>query len=233
MKSLLSALGFIVLLITISWTNKQSNFQAIHQQHSNERLHGLFIDSLKIGIPGQFKLEIKQVPTFEDNAVVDFKFYRLENKRWTFIQSYEAIKDPISPLDIIISDYNGDGLNDLSFRSAIAARSINEIRSLFIFNKNHLDTIKNATDFPNLKYNKELNCLDAWMVHGGCTTVFLKLKKDSLQEFASVNINDTLLTVSEVNATGVDNIILKRRVLPDENLTRFKNYKPLKPIIEP
>jgi len=195
----------------------------------NDTVEGPFIDSLKIGVPGRYKLEIKQVLYLGENSFVHFKLYSKNNNRWTLVQFYDAQKDPISPLDVLISDYNGDGLNDLSFRSAIAARGANEVRSLFIFNINHLDTIKNATDFPNLEYNRELKCLDSWMVHGGCTTVFLNLKKDSLMEFASVNIYDTLLTVHEMTRNGIDSIILERQLYPDEEFTRFKNYKPLNP----
>lgn len=219
---------FITLTI-ISWTKNYSSLRTSFSKNSNDTIEGPFIDSLKIGIPGQYKLEIKQVLYLAENSFVHFKLFRKNKGLWTTIQSYDAQKDPISPLDVIISDYNGDGLKDLSFRSATAARSANEVRSLFIFNKNHLDTVKNATDFPNLKYNNELKCIDSWMVHGGCTTVFLTLKNDSLIEFASVNIYDTLLTVSEVNKKGIDTILLERRILPDEDFTRFINYKPLKP----
>jgi hypothetical protein len=221
--------GLFITWTIISWTKNYSAVRTSHIKNSNDTIEGPFIDSLKIGIPGQFKIEIKQVLYLGENSFVHFKLFYKNKSGWTKIQSYDAQKDPISPLDVIFSDYNGDGLKDLSFRSAIAARGANEIRSLFIFNKNHLDTVKNATDFPNLQYNKELKCIDSWMVHGGCTTVFLKLRNDSLIEFASVNIYDTLLTVSEVNPKGIDTIILKRRILPDEDFTRFKNYRPLKP----
>ena len=132
-------------------------------------------------------------------------------------------------MDFIVADYNGDGLGDLSFRCATAARMSNVVRNLFIFNKGYLDTIKNAADYPNLRYNSRLNCLDSWMVYGGCSTIFLKFNNDSLKEFASVELYDSLLTVREINSSGIETILLKRTILPGEDFTRYVNYNPLTP----
>ena len=67
------------------------------------------------------------------------------------------------------------------------------------------------------------------MVYGGCSTVFLKLIGDSLKEFASVDQFDTLLTVREISANGIDSILVNRKILPDEEYNRYINYEPLTP----
>jgi len=32
----------------------------------------------------------------------------------------------------------------------------------------------NAEEYPNMLYNKELDCIDAFLIHGGTSTVFFK-----------------------------------------------------------
>ncbi len=63
------------------------------------------------------------------------------------------------------------------------------MRSLFIYDKDtdQIVYIKNSGDYPNMRYNKKLDCIDAWLFTGSTTTVFLRLQGDTLHEFASVD----------------------------------------------
>ncbi len=74
-------------------------------------------------------------------------------------------------------------------------------------------------------YNKELNCIDAFLVYGGCSTVFLKIKRDSLIEFASVELMDGLTVKTYKN--GTERIIFQD-TSNKAGYIRYKNFKPLK-----
>ena len=66
----------------------------------------------------------------------------------------------------------------------------------------------------------------AFLVYGGCSTVFLKIQGDRLKEFASVELFDGL-TVTEYDKTGKEKIIL-RDSTNKAGYIRYKNYKPSK-----
>jgi hypothetical protein len=60
--------------------------------------------------------------------------------------------------------------------------------------------------------------------------VFARIEKDSLKEFASVNL-DNNITVYEVNKFGQEKLIRKDTItsFKDRDLfVRYRNYKPLK-----
>jgi len=75
-------------------------------------------------------------------------------------------------------------------------------------------------------YNKELNCIDAFLVYGGSSTVFLRISGDSLKEFASVEAMDGV-TVKEIDRNGKEKIIFQDTKKKAAYI-RFKTYKPLK-----
>lgn len=112
--------------------------------------------------------------------------------------------------------------------SATAARGANEVRKLFIYNNDadKLFEIVNAENYPNLLYNKELNCIDAFMVYGGSSTVFLRISGNSLKEFARVEASEGL-TITEYDKYGKENILYKDTTTKAV-YTRYKSYKPLK-----
>jgi hypothetical protein len=208
---------------TISVSSAASHQPEIDRQ---ERL----IDSTRIGVSKQFKIDIWQTRNSDnEETFAEFVFYRKEEDQWHRTQTFKTQKDGISPLDPVFSDFNNDGYNDLTFRSSTAARSANELRTLFIFDgkAGKLREIKNSNDYPNLEYNKQLNCIDAWLVYGGSSTVFFTLEADSLCEFAGVDIlSDGSRTVYEIANKG--KLILREDSAPqDEVYTRYKNYKPL------
>ena len=81
-------------------------------------------------------------------------------------------------------------------------------------------------NFPNIRYNKELNCLDAFRIYGGTQTAFMKIRKDTLWEFASVELFNNRITIIETNENGKETKLLDEKYEKD-NYTRFRNFKPL------
>ena len=91
--------------------------------------------------------------------------------------------------------------------------------------KDQLVCIKNSDSYPNLLYNKELNCIDAFLVYGGCSTVFLKLSGDSLKEFASVELDEGLI-IRTYDKNGKENIFYQDTT-NKAGYVRYKNFRPL------
>jgi hypothetical protein len=194
-----------------------------------------FVDSLNIGKKGKCKIEIIKHRVYEDNFII-IKFYikgfrtMNEKESWLISDTYSYETNAMFELYPNISDFNNDKFNDITFISANAARSANEVRRLFIYDdyNQKLISIVNSEDYPNMLYNKELNCIDAFIVTGGTSTHFARIKKDSLIEFASVH-NDNNRTVYEIDKYGKEKIIHKYANINNERVyARYKNYKPLK-----
>ena len=150
------------------------------------------------------------------------------NGKWNINQNFTFLKDGLTDCDVEIKDFNNDGLNDMTFQSSVSARGGNVIRKLFIFDKlkRELKYIKNSENFPNLRYNKDLNCLDAFRIYGGTQTAFMKIRKDTLWEFASVELFNNRITIVEKNENGIENKI-KDDKFEKDNYMRFRNYNPL------
>ena len=189
------------------------------------------IDSTRIGISNQFKIDIWQTRNPDNQETfAEFVLYRRIKDQWRQTQTFKTQKDGISSSDPVFSDFNNDGYNDLTFQSSTAARGANELRTLFIFDRKagKLREIKNSSNYPNLEYNKQLNCIDAWLVYGGSSTVFFTLEADTLHDFAGVDIlSDGSRTVYEIADKGSKSILRRDSVPRDEVYTRYKNYKPL------
>ena len=191
-----------------------------------------FVDSLNIGEKGKCKVELIKHRVYNDIYVI-VKFYIKERntikdpETWMIQNnySYETTSLGFEPK---ISDFNKDDFNDITFISGSAARGANEVRRLFIYDneKRELISIVNSENFPNMLYNKELDCIDAFLVYGGCSTVFLNIQGDSLKEFASVELNDGL-TVSTYDKYGKEKIILTDKT-NKAGYIRYKNFRPLK-----
>ena len=173
------------------------------------QLEEIFIDSTIIGRKKTNKVEVFKFRATDSNYV-DIKFYTKRADKWKLIQSLHFLKDGITGCDTKLSDFNNDGLNDMTIVSNVAARGANEVRQLFIYDKttNKLIEIKNSFNYPNMLYNKGLNCIDAFLVYGGCSTIFLKLSGDSLRKFASVEAMDGI-TVREIDKKGKEKIIFQ------------------------
>jgi len=194
-----------------------------------------FVDSTQVGKEGSHKIEIL---THENDSTKDcfvkifcYKRYKGGEKKDWWLSCNEFIFDGVMLSEPEISDYNNDGYNDFAYESLYAARSANIVRKLFIYDPENDEFIyiKNSENFPNLAYNKELNCITSLMVYGCYATVFLTLQNDSLKRFASVELcGNGELTVNEFDKYGNEKMI-KHEMNNDFNLIDpFKNYKPLK-----
>jgi hypothetical protein len=192
-----------------------------------------FVDSLNIGEKGKCKVELIKHRVYEDNFVI-IKFYikgsytAKDPETWMNTNTYCYETNAMMGFEPNISDFNNDDFNDFTFISGSAARGANEVRRLFIYDNREqkLISMVNSQDFPNMLYNKELDCIDAFLVYGGCSTVFLNIKGDSLKEFASVQLFEGL-TVATYDKNGKRKIIMRdKKNAP--GYTRFKNFKPLK-----
>ncbi len=196
-------------------------------QEDTVQLEEIFIDSLTIGRKKFNKVEVLKYRGTDSNYV-DIKFYTKKTATWKLNQKIHFLKDGITGCDTKFSDFNNDGLNDMTIESSVAARGANEVRRLFIYDKSvdKLIEIKNSENYPNMLYNKSLNCIDAFLVYGGSSTVFLRISNDSLIEFASVEAMNGV-TVREFDKNGKEKIIFQDTTNKADYI-RFKTYKPLK-----
>lgn len=188
-----------------------------------------FVDSLHIGEKGKYKIQLIKHSVFDDNYII-IKFYKKGKNSWYIQNTYSYETNSLSGLEPFIADFNNDKFNDITFISGTAARGSNEVRRLFIYDskKQELISIVNSEDYPNMLYNKELNCIDAFLVHGGTSTIFAKIKGDSLIQFASVH-NDNYRWVFEIDKFGKEKLLSKDTIIKDDKIyIRYKNYKPLK-----
>jgi len=198
------------------------------------RIAESFSDSSRIGRSHKNKIQIDiQVLgdiTYKARNLAVVKFYSRSNLNgWILRQTLEIEDQAIDPLTPKIDDFNNDGLNDITFISSVAARGANEIRTLLIYDKDRdrLVHIKNSEEYPNIRYNRTLHCIDAFRVYGGTSTDFLRLDGDQLIEFASVENFDGRRTVKVIDKYGKERIILEQPIRDDEVFDRFENYSPL------
>lgn len=191
-------------------------------------LEETFIDSTQVGIKGKSKLIVEQFRN-DDSSYVVIQLFEKRRNKWILNQKLELLKDGITNCETEIKDFNNDSFNDVTYKSSVAARGANEIRTLLIFDKakKQLIVMKNSDQYPNLAYNKLLNCIDAWLVYGGSSTVFLKIEKDSLREFAGVSLDENEREVYSIDKNGKRKTISKEFIKDLEVYTRYKNYDPL------
>lgn len=225
----------IILIFILSCTasptdNEIKDVSIADTTNTNTEIIETFVDSLNIGEKGKNKVELIKHRVFDDTYVI-VKFYRKATvpNRWYNANTYIVQCNAMQGLLPNITDFNNDNFNDITFISAQAARGANEVRRLFVYDdyKRALISIVNSEDYPNMRYNKELNCIDAFLFHGGTSTVFARIKGDSLKEFASVH-NDSHRTVYEVDKFGKDKLLRRDKINPEDVYIRYMNYKPLK-----
>jgi len=244
----------IILTILISCNSKQETEKGIDKcktvNHANNKTSisknsktdtlntytsETFIDSLSIGEKGKCKIELikNEVNNDFNNKIIIINFYvkskklHKENKTWIIKNSYTYETNSYMEFKPNISDFNNDKFNDINFISATAARGSNEVRRLFIYEpkKQELISILNSQDYPNMLYNKELDCIDAFLIHGASTTVFAKISGDSLKTFANVQNSIDFHTINLIDKNGNQRELYK--VKSKEDYIRFKNFKPL------
>jgi len=184
-----------------------------------------FSNETDIGRRRKNKVEIRCV-NHNDRAEAEIEFYSLSGTReWTRKQSLRFENLNYAGCDPQISDFNNDGYKDITFISGQAARGANEIRTLLIYDskKDELIHVKNSADYPNLAYNKRLNCIDAWAVHGATTTIFLKLEGDMLREFASVDTGaERIVTITRRSGERV--VIRREAMNENEVYTKYSTF---------
>lgn len=188
-----------------------------------------FVDDERIGRQRKNKVEMRCIGR-GSNKTADIDFLsRTKDGSWIIRQSFKLTRDNLMACSPEIKDFNNDGFGDLTFVSSTAARGANEIRTLLIYDKlnDELIHIKNSEDYPNLEYNKKLDCLDSWMFHGSTSTVFLRIEGDELKEFASVDTGSELT----VRVLRRDRWIetFRRKMSLDDVYTRYSTYDPPRP----
>lgn len=213
--------------------NEISAVDSQNEDTVNTEILEIFVDSLNIGEKGKCKVQLIKHRVYDDNFVI-IKFYikgrhtTKSPETWMNTNTYCYETNAMMGFEPNISDFNNDNFNDITFISGTAARGANEVRRLFIYDnqEQRLISIVNSQDYPNMLYNKELNCIDAFLVYGGCSTVFLNIEGDSLKEFASVELFEGL-TVTTYDKRGKAKIIRKDKTY-DASYIRYKNFNPLK-----
>ena len=213
--------------------NKTIPSEQLNVDTSKTEIIDTFVDSLNIGEKGKGKIELIKFRVYNDIYVI-IKFYikgrytTKDPETWMVQNNYCYETTALMGFEPNISDFNNDDFNDITFISGTAARGANEVRRLFVYDnqKQELISIVNSEDYPNMLYNKELDCIDAFLVYGGCSTVFLNIQGDSLKEFARVELFDGL-TVSTYDRKGKEKIIFKDTA-NKAGYIRYKNFRPLK-----
>lgn len=223
MKYFLSSLSILLVYLL---TGNRDWIASFTKERQTQQIEEFFSDSLTIGRKGKNKIEISKIRN-EDACEVILSFYSREDKNWLLKNRFQFAKDAITGIDPEISDFNNDGYNDITYVSNAAARGANEVRMLFIYDpaKDVLIPIQNSEEYPNLAYNKELNCIDAFLVHGGTSTVFLVLEGNQLKEIASVH-NDSHRTVYKTDKDGNSILISRDSLNPEDIYMRYKNFDP-------
>lgn len=232
-------LSIIIIVSCSTKQYKKGNIYNTHEKIENSQttdttvqkteIIEFFVDSTNIGIKGDSKIEIIKHRVFDETYVI-VKFFTKKHNQWLTQNTYLYECTDLISLDPNISDFNNDKLNDITFISARAARISNEVRRLFVYDnvENELISIVNSEEYPNMLYNNDLDCIDAFLIYGGSSTIFTRIVKDSLIEFASVNSSDSR-TVYEKDRNGKDALIQKDTIIDGEEVyVRYKNFKPLK-----
>jgi len=231
---------FLVLptiLLVLSCQPKQKHINpvtSVNKNHIRQKKKGgaqdtlteFFADSSEIGRKSFNKVEVAKY-TSADTSYVVIRFYSKKNNGWALRNEFCFAKDNYRQCEPDLSDFNNDGLNDLTYVSATAARLSNVVTKLFIYDRQNdkLIYIKNSEDYPNISYNKKLNCVDAWLISGCNETVFGKIEQDSLRKFAKVSRCDSVL-VSIYDKHGNETVISRKKASGEEFI-RYKNYRPL------
>lgn len=217
-----------VLLICCYKSNERNNLK----KHSNEvediaiyDTIEFYTDSTNFGNKTKSKIDIYKIVT-NQNIFIKVFLFKKDTNLWTLNDSLIIDGDLINNLNCEISDFNNDNYNDLVFVSGTAARGGNVVQTLVLYSEKRLKWIKNSENYPNLMYNKKLDCIDAFILTGGNTTYFLKIENDSLTEFARVEQRDKLITSEVLEKNGKWKELYKVKDY-SEDMKRFINYNPL------
>jgi hypothetical protein len=185
-----------------------------------------------IGAKGLYRLEMKELRS--DVVIADIELFKKREGKWVLIQHEMIEKDGITSIDPKVTDFNNDGFLDLTFHYSTAARGANDVRKLYIFDtiRERLRMIKNSDHFPNLRYNNELDCIDAMLFYGCVATEFLRIDGDSLKAFAGVEACNNKISIYTYSKKGEVMYLTKDKIMKQfSDFPRFINYQPLKEYI--
>ena len=187
----------------------------------------IFKDSLNFGYKKKSKIIIIKIGN-EDSTFVHMNLFKKQAGKWIKTDSLNLENIYFPQLYTEIKDFNNDGFKDIIFTSGTAMRGGNNIQTLILYSpkSKSLNWIKNSEDYPNLLYNKKLDCIDSLVLTGGETTYFLKIKNDSLKEFAKVNHRDGIIT-SEILESNKKWKVIKSIKDQTRGLKRFIDYNPI------
>ncbi|WP_276484230.1 XAC2610-related protein [Paraflavitalea pollutisoli] len=186
-----------------------------------------FTDSLRIGSKKHNKVELVNYRQ-GDTAWVTIKFYSRRDTGWLLKNEFNQDGVYAGVSDPTVLDYNNDRFNDLRYFIGTGARGGNSFYEMFLYDQagDQLKILKGADDYPNINYNKTLNCLESLALTGSCTTSFLRISGDSVVEFASVDVDGRQITVQELDKDGQMKTTLEKKsslLCP----VKVKNFKPL------
>ena len=213
-----------------SISNSMLNSEASKSKEETNKLMESFSDDSTVGSPGKNKIELFMFEGSKENFV-EIKFYSLtKDKTWELKQTFKQEKYGSLSCDVQFKDFNNDGFNDVTYVSGIAARGANEIRNLLIYDtkNDQLVYIKNSNDYPNLLYNKVLDCIDSQGFTGSTSTSFLKIEDDILREFARVDTLDTSkeLRIYLIDKNGKEKLLRTDKIKEDDFFARYKTFNP-------
>ncbi|MNS99137.1 hypothetical protein D3C72_1335310 [compost metagenome] len=220
----------IISILVFSCTKKtESNISKKTKEVSLAVVDTLdfFSDSVKFGSKEKNRIDILKIGT-QDSTIIKVFLFEKNKKAWQLKDSLLLRGERIEDLKTEVKDFNNDNFNDVIFTSGMAARGGNIVQTLILYSPKDksLKWIKNSESYPNLMYNKKLNCVDALILTGGETTYFLKIKNDSLKEFANVDHRDGNITAEIVDENGKWKEI-KSIKNQSQDMKRFINYNPI------
>jgi len=186
-----------------------------------------FTDSISFGKRQYNKIEVYKIGT-EENTIAKVYLYEKKGNQWQLKDTLTLEAVRINDLETEVKDFNNDNFKDIIFTTGMAARGGNIVQTLILYSTKtkSLNLIKNSESFPNLMYNEKLDCIDACILTGGQTTYFLKIKNDSLKEFANVDQRDGRIIAEILDANGKWKEIENIKDKP-ESFDRFINFKPI------
>ena len=225
-----NAIILITILLLISCSNK-SETRTVAENKVEKSVFvdtlELFKDSISFGQRKKNKIEVYKISK-EKKIIAKVYLYEKIKNQWKLRDSLTLEAVRINDLETQIKDFNNDNFNDIIFTTGMAGRGGNIIQSLILYSPKDktLNWIKNSENYPNLMYNKKLDCIDALILTGGQTTYFLNIVKDRLIEFANVDQRDGRIIAEIIDENGKWKEIENIKDTP-ESFDRFINFNPI------
>lgn len=191
-------------------------------------LRELFEDSTRIGIRGRNKITVFMYD-YLDTTQLGVNFYSKLGGKWILRNNYRLETGLIRGIQPVLDDFNGDGRLDFHCWDHEAARGANNVRKLFVYSKSgdSLIRIRNSRAYPNMVYNKRLNCIDALLYTSCSAQAFGRIQGDSIVDFAYLECGDNETRIYSVE-NGYPTLIRTDSSELSHCYSRFVNYSPLR-----